>query len=82
VWRVARGAWRVARGAWRVARGAWRVARGAWRVIRAVFNSNFLESLPPDINPVLLFRVDISGFTNYGIFLSHAQVTFLGDVCI
>ena len=48
------------RGAWRVARGAWRVACGAWRVIRAVFNSNFLDCLQPDINPVLLFRVDIS----------------------
>ena len=39
-----------------VARGAWRVVRGAWSVIRAVFNSNFLECLQPDINLMMLMR--------------------------
>ena len=67
----------MARGAWRVARGAWRVACGARRLIRAVFNSNFLECLQPDINPVLLFRVDISGLQIMEYFSCMHKLHFL-----
>ena len=53
------------------------MARGARRVIKAVFNSNFLECLQPDINPVLLFRVDISGLQIMEYFSRMHKLHFL-----
>ena len=51
--------------------------------IRAVFSTNFLECLQPEISSVLLFRTFRHfWFTNYIVFLQQAQITFLGDVCM
>ena len=71
--------------AWRVARGAWRVARGAWRVMRGASLGQFSIAISLNVyNLILIQFYSVQGrhfwFTNYGIFLLHAQVTFLGDV--